>query len=130
MSGLYIPILYKTCRLWEELPYVDPRLLGPFLALAGAFYARTGKPLLVTCVRRSESENAAVSGQSNSGHLLTDHPVRAIDIRTRPIDDYPGISPEESQWLRDFWYANFRFARYWSAVDEGDHIHIQCPSRA
>jgi hypothetical protein len=130
MSGLYVPILYKTHRQWFELPYVDPRLLGPFLALCHAFHERTQKPLLITCVRRTEGENTAVSGKPESGHLMSHtQPVRAVDVRTKPIQDYPGISPEESQWLRDFWYANFRFARYWSAVDEGDHIHIQCPKR-
>lgn len=54
----------------------------------------------------------------------------AATVRTGDLQTYPGLDPDEVQWVRDFWYRNFRRARYWSVVNEGDHLHFQVAARA
>lgn len=82
--------------------------------------------MTVTSVRRTPEENAAIGGNPRSGHI--DDPVRAIDVRTGSVETYPGLDDDEIQWIRDYWYLNFRRARYWSCVKERDHLHFQVPS--
>jgi hypothetical protein len=130
-----VPLLYgardfPAYRLWKELPLVDLRLLGPFTALAWRFYLVQQKPLWITCIGRTPEENVRDKGHENSGHLLKpDAPVRAIDLRINPRDDYPGLTPEEQAWLIKHWKEDFRRGQYWSLyVHRGDHIHCQVPS--
>lgn len=126
-----IPLLFQTFREWREFQDLDPRLQGPFICLALAFYREYGFPLLLTCVLRTPAENAKEQGLPDSGHLNIKGPVRAIDIRILPVDTYPGLNDAQRQWLIDYWYRHFRFGSYWSAlVHRGNHIHVQCPERA
>ena len=86
---------------------------------------------MVTCCERTEAENEATGGKPKSGHL--DRPCRAVDIRAKAVGDYPGLTTERVQWIKDFWLENFCFGPYWSALDnyppERYHVHLQCPKR-
>lgn len=130
---MQLPIFFKTQRQSMEFPLIDPRLMYPFAATLLAFYSRFRKPWVITSVRRTIEENKKEGGSPTSGHI--DNPVRSIDVRVRPNYDgeipakYAGLTAEERTWIRDFWYKNFRYGAYWSCVDEGDHLHFQCPAR-
>lgn len=124
--SIHVEIAYKLPELWDQVRRLDPRLLGPFLALAWHYHLKWDKPLLVTCCERTEASNQAVGGKPKSGHM--DRPCRAIDIRGK------GLSSDEVAWIKDFWYKNFRFGQYWSCIDDYPpdeyHLHMQCPSRS
>jgi hypothetical protein len=104
-------------RLWKEFNHkTDLRLVAFFLELERWVSVNYGKDWTITCLWRSDEENAAVGGIPLSAHL--DLPIRAGDSRSRHF------TPEEIQGIlkhvADTWFKPGGFIHF---VYEGDHFH-------
>jgi hypothetical protein len=79
-------LLFKTeageiarVRLQTEFQTgIDPLLQAALIDLADWVKETFGKPVVVTCLIRTENENAAIGGQPNSAHIPGKDGIRSV----------------------------------------------------
>jgi hypothetical protein len=87
---MYSPFLFKP-EIESHLATQWPEVWGPlrieFIRFCEQCRRDLGTPpLVITCLSRTPSENAAVGGKPTSLHMA--RPCRAIDIRSRGFEKY------------------------------------------
>ena len=109
----------KPSRLEYEFGhYIDPRLCGMIFALGQFVEYEFGIDLTVTCLMRSEEENAAMGGVEFSSHIYG----RGGDLRSRIFTAEEKNKIEN--WLERSYGNN---DHYWKFHDSGngEHLHLQ-----
>lgn len=124
-SHLTMLFTFKSEAIAAQWPHVwEPlRLHFCWFCERCAFELRT-PPIIVTCLSRTPTENAAVGGQPKSLHLV--NPCRAIDIRRRGFGEY-------AERMKALWQGR---GPGWDFVIEGPpqnrkppHFHIEADWR-
>lgn len=77
MPGLH----FASLRLFRELHDVDPRLYEIVMELLEHHWPDPAKPARITCIYRTEAEEAAAGGRSGVHTIRA--PYRAVDIGAR-----------------------------------------------
>lgn len=122
-----IEIQFKSERLQQEWssPELDVRLRAIILALAEHIDRNYGKPLVITSIFRSDTEQKNIYGADTE--KVSPHQYwRAIDIRTwiYEQDEVTGILAFLNKW----WPRGDRYPlAIYHDVGRGAHIHIQVP---
>ena len=95
---------------------IDSRMVFMLYDLNAKFYERYGLQIVVTCLMRTQEENAAVGGKKYSAHLRGE----AADIRIR------NFTQEQIDFilghLRDSWHPAFLYCTRHTGT--ADHIHL------
>lgn len=109
---------------WKEI--LDPRLKGVGYWLAQYMFEKYGRPLVISCIGRTETENDAVGGVKWSSHLILKDRrwVYALDFRSRdlPVEEKPKLV----QHITETWNPPGHPFLYCLHHDSGagEHIHI------
>lgn len=111
-------------RLRNEFLYqIDPRLRAVLLELGDWIWFMWHKPLILTCLNRTEAENKAVGGSKYSAHKY----CRGADIRSRIFEDEQKsliISHIETVWNESAMIRPpFLYAIHHDS-GQGEHFHI------
>lgn len=111
-----------AARLAKEWDNVYPPLRLALYSLAKFVRNKFGiKNLVVTCIYRTEDENARLKNSNPDSLHTLEHNTRAVDLRVWGIPVYM------RDQMRAWWYANNPVG--FDLIDEVDHLHAEVDER-